>query len=354
LLGPLEAFRSTQVERSRGGEAEGVSTYIRQPGVDPPAPHPALPALSIIIPVYNEARSLPILFERLGTALAGTDHELILVNDGSQDGSFQVLKAHCATTPHIKAIDFRRNFGQTAAINAGIQHAQGDILVLMDSDLENDPADIPNLIAKLDEGYDVVSGWRQERWSGQFITRKLPSMMANRLISTISGVKLHDYGCTLKAYKRDVIKDVALYGQMHRFIPVYCSWQGGRVGEIPVRYEPRRFGKSNYGLFRTYKVMLDLLLIKFLDKYMTKPIHFFGGAGFLSFLVALLTASVAVYFKVTGQKDFVQTPLPVITAMFLIIGLVMILMGVLAEMITRTYFESQRKTTFSVREKVNL
>lgn len=313
-----------------------------------------MPELSVIIPVYNEAKSLPLLLDRLRNALNDRDHEVILVNDGSKDGSFDVMASACAKDPRLKALDFRRNFGQTAAINAGMQHATGEVLVLIDSDLENDPADIPLLLAKLDEGYDVVSGWRRDRWKGQFLTRKLPSLLANKLIGAISGVKLHDYGCTLKAYRRDVIKDVVLYGQMHRFIPVYCSWQGGRVGELPVRYEPRRFGKSNYGLFRTYKVLLDLLLIKFLDKHMTKPIHFFGGAGFLSFGVAFLTFSLALYYKLTGQKDFVQTPLPGITAMFFIIGVLMVLLGVLAEMLMRTYFESQGKRTYNVRRSVNV
>jgi len=313
-----------------------------------------MPHISLIIPVYNEAKSLPLLLERIKGALDALDYEVILVNDGSKDDSFRVLAEACAADGRLRAIDFRRNFGQTAAINAGIQHAKGDVLVLMDSDLENDPADIPLLLAKLDEGYDVVSGWRRDRWKGQFLTRKLPSLMANRLISSISGVKLHDYGCTLKAYRRDVIKDVVLYGQMHRFIPVYCSWQGGRVGELPVRYQPRQFGRSNYGLFRTYKVMLDLLLIKFLDKHMTKPIHFFGGAGFLSFGVAFFAFALMLWFKLTGRKDFVQTPLPVITSMFFIIGLLMILLGVLAEMMMRTYFESQGKATFTIRRKVNL
>lgn len=310
--------------------------------------------LSVIIPVYNEAQGLGLLISRLEEALAGIPFEAILVNDGSKDDSFTVLKELSTGKDHLKVIDFRRNFGQTAAINAGIQHATGDILVLMDSDLENDPADIPLLVAKLDKGYDVVSGWRRDRWKGQYLTRKLPSLMANKLISSISGVKLHDYGCTLKAYRRDVIKDVVLYGQMHRFIPVYCSWQGGRVGELPVRYEPRRFGKSNYGLFRTYKVILDLVLIKFLDKYMTKPIHFFGGAGFLSFIVGGIAAALAVYFKATGQKDFVETPLPMITAMFFIVGVLMILLGVLAEMLMRVYFEAQRKAPYSVRRTVNI
>lgn len=312
------------------------------------------PHLSLIIPVFNEAKSLPLLFDRLDGVLQDRDAEVILVNDGSADASFDVLREKCGKDPRYRAIDFRRNFGQTAAINAGIQHAKGDVLVLMDSDLENDPADIPRLLAELEKGFDVVSGWRRDRWRGQFLTRKLPSLLANKLISSIGGVPLHDYGCTLKAYKREVIQGVALYGQMHRFIPVYCSWQGGRVGELPVNYSPRRFGKSNYGLFRTYKVMLDLLLIKFLDKYMTKPIHFFGGAGFLSFLISFLSGSLMLYYKFTGQKDFVQTPLPVITAMFMIVGVLMILMGVLAELIVRTYFESQGKRTYNIRETVNL
>jgi len=310
--------------------------------------------LSVIVPVYNEARGLPELIERIGAALVGTAFECILVNDGSRDDSFNVLADLGRSRPWMKVIDFRRNYGQTAAINAGIRAATGEILVLMDSDLENDPADIPGLIAELDKGYDVVSGWRRDRWKGQFLTRKLPSLLANKLIGTVSGVPLHDYGCTLKAYRRDVIKDVVLYGQMHRFIPVFCSWQGGRVGEMVVRHEPRRFGKSNYGLFRVYKVVLDLLLIKFLDKHMAKPIHFFGGAGFLCYLVSLLSASLAVYFKVTGQKDFVETPLPVITAMFFIVGTLMILLGILAEILMRTYFESQGKTPYTIRRTVNL
>ena len=196
----------------------------------------AMPHISLIVPVFNEAQSLPLLFTALDAAIGHMDHEVILVNDGSKDGSFDVLRAQGLKDPRVKVIDFRRNFGQTAAINAGIQHATGEILILMDSDLENDPADIPKLLAKLDEGFDVISGWRRDRWTGQFLTRKLPSFLANRLISAISGVKLHDYGCTLKAYRRDVIKDISLYGQMHRFIPVYCSWQGGRVGELPVSY----------------------------------------------------------------------------------------------------------------------
>jgi glycosyltransferase involved in cell wall biosynthesis len=313
-----------------------------------------MPQISVILPIYNEGQGLPFLFEQLEKAIGQYDYEIVAVNDGSKDNSFELLREVCARNPRVKAINFKRNFGQTAAINAGIQHATGDVFVLIDSDLENDPNDIPKLLAKLDEGYDVVSGWRRDRWQGQFLTRKLPSMSANWLISRISGVKLHDYGCTLKAYRREVIKDVLLYGQMHRFIPVYCSWQGGKVTELPVNYQPRMFGKSNYGIFRTYKVLLDLLLLRFLDRYLQRPIHFFGGLGILSVLVAVVAFMLATYFKLSGQKDYIETPLPTIGSMFFIVGLLMILMGVLAEIITRTYYESQHKFPFTIKEKINL
>lgn len=310
--------------------------------------------LSIIVPVYNEEKSVPLLFQKLADALQDFEYEIVVINDGSKDQSFAEIKKIAAIDKRIKAINFRKNFGQTAAINAGIRYATGDILVLIDSDLENNPSDIPLLVDKLNQGCDVVSGWRKDRWEGQFLTRKLPSLLANKLISYISGVKLHDYGCTLKAYRRDVIKDVYLYGQMHRFIPVYCKWQGGIVEEIPVSYSPRQFGKSNYGIFRTYKVILDLILIKFLDKYMQRPIHFFGGIGFLSLLMALFSGLVAVYFKVTGQKDFVETPLPTLTTLFFIVGILMVMLGVLAEILMRTYYESQNKLPFTVKETVNI
>ncbi|GAB3687453.1 glycosyltransferase family 2 protein [Spirosoma flavus] len=309
--------------------------------------------LSVILPIYNESKSIPILFDALDDAIGQYDYEIIAINDGSKDDSFAQLRKICAQNDRVKAINFKRNFGQTAAINAGIQYASGEIIVLIDSDLENDPHDIPKLIEKLDSGYDVVSGWRQNRWEKEFLTRKLPSRMANSLISSISGVKLHDYGCTLKAYRREVIKDVILYGQMHRFIPVYCAWQGGKVTEMPVSYRPRQFGKSNYGIFRTYKVLLDLVLIKFLDKYMQRPIHFFGGAGILAFLVSLAAVLLAAFFKITGQKDLVETPLPTIGSMFFIVGIQLVLMGVLAEILMRTYYESQHKMPYSVKETIN-
>ncbi len=313
-----------------------------------------MPTLSVITPIYNEAEGIAMLFDKIRKALSSYSYEIIAVNDGSQDNSWEELKKEATRDKNTKVINLKRNYGQTAALNAGIQYSTGDIIILIDSDLENDPEDIPLLLNKMQEGYDVVSGWRKDRWKGQFLTRKLPSLLANKLISKISGVYLHDYGCTLKAYKREVIKDVKLYGQMHRFIPIYCKWQGGKITEIPVRYEHRKFGKSNYGLFRIHKVLLDLVLIKFLDKYMYRPMHFFGGAGILSLFVTFIATGLAVYFKMTHQKDFVQTPLPIIASIFLVIGILMILLGVIAEMQMRTHFESQNTYPFTIKEKVNL
>lgn len=310
-------------------------------------------SLSIVLPIYNEAQGINLLFEKLYEAVKNYDYEIIAVNDGSRDNSWEELKKVAEVNSKIKLINFKRNFGQTAAINAGVQSSNGDIIILIDSDLENDPADIPLLITKMDEGFDVVSGWRQNRWKNQFLTRKLPSMTANKLISKISGVPLHDYGCTLKAYRRDVIMDVKLYGQMHRFIPVFCKWQGGKVAEIPVNYQPRMFGKSNYGLFRIYKVILDLLLIKFLDKYMNRPIHFFGGAGIISLLGSFFSLGLSIYFKITRGTPFIKTPLLTFSAMFFIVGILMILMGVLAEIQMRTYYETQKKYPFTIKEKIN-
>lgn len=312
-----------------------------------------MPYLSVILPIYNEAQGIPELFHELENAIQQYDYEIIAVNDGSKDNSFEVLRQFAGKNPRIKVIDFKINSGQTTAINAGIQNSQGEVIVLIDSDLENFPSDIPLLVNKLDEGYDVVSGWRRDRWKGQFLTRKLPSLLANSLISKVSGVKLHDYGCTLKAYRKDVISEIKLYGQMHRFIPVYCKWQGGKVTEMPVQYQPRKYGKSNYGIARTGKVVLDLIVIRFLDKYMQRPIHFFGQIGFFSILLSILSFVLALYFKITHQKDLIQTPLPVFTAMFFIVGLLMILMGVIAEMVMRIYYESQSKITYLIKNKIN-
>jgi len=309
--------------------------------------------ISIILPIYNESENIPLILECLESELSGYEYEIIAVNDGSKDDSWRKLAIACAKNKRIKAINFRRNFGQTSAINAGIQESGGSIIVLIDSDLENDPKDIPRLLSKLEEGYDVVSGWRKNRWRGNYLTRKLPSILANRMISYLSGVTLHDYGCTLKAYRKDVVKDVFLYGQMHRFIPVYCTWEGGRVAEVPVNYQPRKFGKSNYGLFRVYKVILDLIMMKFMDKYMQRPIHFFGGIGILAFVAAGLAAVFSLYLKFIGYATIIETPLPTISAVLFIVGVQMILMGVMAEILMRTYYESQRKMPFTIKEKIN-
>lgn len=309
--------------------------------------------VSVILPIYNESKNIPILFSKLVDELKDMNYEIVAVNDGSRDDSWEQLKLVAAKNQRIRIINFAKNFGQTAALNAGLKNVSGEIIVLIDSDLENDPADIPILLAKIREGYDVVSGWRQKRWKGQFLTRKLPSMMANKLISKISGVHLHDYGCTLKAYRKEAVKHIALYGEMHRFIPVYASWYGGKVTEIPVQYQARIHGKSNYGIARTYKVLLDLILIRFLQRYHNRPIHFFGGAGFISLFISFASFLMALYFKLSGQKDFVETPLPLFSAIFFVVGILMIMLGINAEIQMRTYYESQNREAYLIKEKVN-
>ncbi len=310
--------------------------------------------LSVVIPVYNEAPGLPELVERLETVLAAYEpFEVIFVDDGSRDTSPQVLKALAQERPWMRVILLRRNYGQTTAIQVGIQHTQGRVIVLMDSDLENDPADIPRLLEKVEAGYDVVSGWRKDRWKGQWLTRRLPSMAANALISFLSGVPLHDYGCTLKAYRREVLAPVRLYGRMHRFIPIYAKWEGGRITEIPVSYQPRKYGRSNYGMMRIISVLLDLVLIVFLDRYLQRPIQFFGGVGLISMLLGVGSFLWALYYKLTGQKDFVETPLPVFTALFISVGVVLLLIGIVAELLVRIYYEATGRPIAQVRERIN-
>jgi glycosyltransferase involved in cell wall biosynthesis len=305
--------------------------------------------ISVTVPIYNEIDSIIPLHARVSSVLdaIGRPWELLLVNDGSSDGSAAVLDKLAEIDPHVKVIHLRRNFGQTAAMMAGIDFATGDIIIPMDGDLQNDPADIPRLLAKLEEGYDVVSGWRKGRKDAK-LTRNLPSWFANRMISFISGVHLHDYGCSLKAYHKNVIKEVKLYGEMHRFIPIYASWQGARVAEIPVRHHPRRWGKSKYGLERTLKVVLDLIVVKFLSTFAQKPMYIFGGIGLLCFGLSLASGAWAVFLKFHDGISFVQTPLPLLVVMTAITGTMCILMGLLAELLTRTYHESQDKPIYSV------
>jgi glycosyltransferase involved in cell wall biosynthesis len=310
--------------------------------------------LSIVIPIHNEADNIPALYQELLATLkrTGRTFEIIMVNDGSEDGSEKILNRIAKEDRGVKIIHFRRNYGQTAAIMAGIDHASGDVLIPIDADNQNDPADIPRLLDKIDEGFDVVSGWRRDRKDRQFF-RVLPSKIANWLISKISGIRLHDYGCTLKAYRRDVIKDVKLYGEMHRFIPIYASWQGARVAEIAVRHHPRTLGNSHYGISRTSRVVLDLLLIRFLDKYSQNPIHLFGGFGLFNFLLALASFGFMVYYKFWGGKTFIETPLPILIVFFLLIGVMSIFIGFVAEILMRTYYESQRRGPYTIRHILN-
>jgi dolichol-phosphate mannosyltransferase len=310
--------------------------------------------LSVIVPVYNEEKNIPTLCERLLAALdaIGSPFEIILVNDGSTDRSREALRAAADRRREIKVVELKRNSGQTAAMMCGIDHSAGDIIIPIDADLQNDPADISLLLAKIAEGYDVASGWRKDRKDAP-LRRNLPSRIANRLISVVSGVPLHDYGCTLKAYRRDVLEGVRLYGEMHRFIPIYASWMGARVIEVPVSHSPRAHGSSNYGMERILKVMLDLIVVKFLDRYWMKPIYVFGGFGILCLLVSALAALWALWLKFFEAVSLVQTPLPLLSVMTFITGFMCILMGLLSEMVMRTYFESQAKAPYTVRARLN-
>jgi glycosyltransferase involved in cell wall biosynthesis len=312
------------------------------------------PDVSIIIPVFNEEQNVDPLVETLWTCLAGMTYsfEILLINDGSSDGTLAKLRRVAAQRPHARIVDFRRNYGQTAAIMAGIDYARGGVIVSLDADLQNDPRDIPRLLDKLHEGYDVVSGWRRDR-KDSAIRRNLVSRWANRLISWISGVKLHDYGCTLKAYRADVIKGVRLYGEMHRFIPIYASWMGAKVTELPVQHHSRRFGESKYGLNRVFKVILDLLVVKFLDRHFVKPIYVFGGFGLISLTISLLSGLYMLYLKIFEHVSMILTPLPLLTVITFLIAFMSVLMGLLAEMLVRTYFESQGRAAYNVRELIN-
>lgn len=310
------------------------------------------PELSLFLPVLDEEENLRPMHAKIGAALdeLGKTAEVIYVDDGSTDRSLQILKEIAAGDDRVRVISLRRNYGQTAAMSAGIDAAKGEILIPMDADLQNDPADIERLLKKLDEGYDVVSGWRKNR-QDKLISRKIPSQIANKVISWIGGVHLHDYGCSLKAYRREVIQDVRLYGEMHRFIPIYASWAGARVTEIPVDHHARTMGKSKYGISRTIKVIFDLMTIKFMASYQTKPIYVFGTFGMLAFILAMIAGVWAIVLKFYGTS-FILTPLPVITVVMLAISVQFFLMGLLAELLVRTYHESQDKAIYAVREKV--
>lgn len=309
--------------------------------------------LSIIVPVYNEQDSLKLLYTAVLQAVQpmGCSWELVLVDDGSRDNSVAVLEEIAICDPqHVRVIELRRNFGQTTAIAAGIDHSDGDIIVLMDADLQNDPVDIPMMLQKMEEGYDVVSGWRKNRQDT--FSRRLPSQIANRLISWATGVHLHDFGCTLKAYRREVITGFRLYGEMHRFIPAYADSVGARITEMPVHHHARKYGKAKYGLERTIKVILDLVTVKFLNSYANKPIYLFGGAGVILILLSLIVLLYLFVRRVFFGISVLGSPFFQMSTMIFIMGFQSILMGLIAELLARTYHESQGKPTYTVRKVI--
>ena len=309
--------------------------------------------LSVIIPIFNEQENIPPLHAELRDVLDGLDrdYEIIYVDDGSRDNSFGLLREIAEADSRIQVIQFRRNFGQTAALAAGIDAAQGDVLIFMDGDRQNDPHSIPAMLEKLDEGYDVVSGWRKNRQDAE-LSRKLPSRIANKVISVVSGVPLHDYGCTLKAYRREVIQDVRLYGEMHRFIPAYAAWYGARITEMEVGHRARTAGKSKYGISRTLKVVLDLMTVKFLSDFSTKPIYFFGGLGSVCLLTGGGSMLLALEQLIVEDVKAHRNPVVLLGVFFLLSGLILLSMGLLAELITRTYHESQQKPTYAIRTRI--
>ena len=314
---------------------------------------PLDPELSIVIPLYNEAENVEPLYAELSAALAetGRSYEVLIVDDGSRDDSFARLKAVHERDSRWRILRFRRNFGQTAGFSAGFDAARGAIIITSDADLQNDPRDIPKLLEKMDEGFDIVSGWRKDR-KEPFLSRRLPSLMANRMISSSTGVALHDYGCSLKAYRRDVVKNIHLYGELHRFIPAVASTIGATVAEVPVNDRARRFGSSKYGISRTFRVFLDLITVRFLLGYATRPLHVFGGIGLLMAGLGLLFGMYLTFVKLILGENIGNRPLLMLAVLLVILGVQMVSMGLLAEMITRTYYEAQNKPIYVIREQL--
>ncbi len=306
--------------------------------------------ISIVIPVFEEEESIPHLYRSIKDVMErlGRKYEILFVDDGSKDGSFAILEGIQKSDPTVVVVSFRRNFGQTAAMAAGFAHAGGDIIITMDADLQNDPADIPKLIEKM-KGHDVVSGWRKNR-QDKFLSRRLPSILANKLISSVTGVHLHDYGCTLKAYRKEVIKNVRLYGEMHRFIPAMASWVGASITEVETTHHARKFGRSKYGISRTVRVILDLITVKFLQSFSTRPIHAFGSAGLLLGAVGFALGAYLSFEKIVRGQSIGARPLLILAALLIILGVQLVIMGLLGEMLARVYHESQGKPIYTVRK----
>jgi glycosyltransferase involved in cell wall biosynthesis len=309
--------------------------------------------LSVVIPIYNERESVGKLYEKLEKTLSGLrlKYEVLLIDDGSTDGTFdQLLKIH-RKNKLFKIIRFRRNFGQTAAMNAGFDHASGEVIITMDADLQNDPGDIPVILKKLDEGYDIVSGWRKNR-KDKAVTRRFPSAVANRIISSLTGVRLHDYGCTLKAYRKEVIDNIKLYGEMHRYIPAVASWMGVRVAEVPVMHHGRKYGRSKYGVSRTIKVILDIITLKFLLSYSQRPIQVFGLAGLFSAAVGFVMTCYLIIMRIFFGHALADRPLFILSIFMIFIGIQLITMGLLAEVMMRVYHEVQNKSIYVVKDVI--
>jgi glycosyltransferase involved in cell wall biosynthesis len=310
---------------------------------------------SIVVPIYNEQDNIEDLYRAITTALDGngSHYEIIIVDDGSSDDSYGALQRIAGRDERLKVIRLRRNFGQTAAMSAGFDAATGSVIIPMDGDLQNDPADIPRLLEKLNEGYDVVSGWRKNR-KDTFINRKFPSILANALISSMTGVHLHDYGCTLKAYRREVLDGINLYGEMHRFVPALASQFGAKIAELPVNHHPRLHGTSKVGISRTLRVILDLMTVKFLQSYSTKPIQLFGKWGIYTLLAGFASGAMTLYMKLFEHLSMNRNPLLILTAFLLFMGIQFIVMGLLGELNARTYYESQGKPIYVIRDRINL
>lgn len=306
--------------------------------------------VSIVIPIFNEEDNIPLLYEKIKKALNNMNnkYEIIFVDDGSSDNSLSLLKKIQSSDPTVVVIALRKNFGQTAAFAAGFDNATGDLIVTIDGDLQNDPDDIPKIV-EIAKDYDVVSGWRKDR-KDPFISRRLPSIIANWLISKVTGVHLHDYGCSLKAYKRDVLKNINLYGEMHRFIPAIASQYGVKIKEVVTKHHPRLYGKSKYGISRTFKVILDLIMVKFFQSFFTKPLRAFGSSGLLSFFIGFLLALKLTFEKFMHHKDIGGRPLLILSVLLIIVGIQMIAMGILGEFLVRIYFETQKKPIYFIRD----
>ena len=332
--------------------AERASEYSHPAFMD--AAHTAAaPYLTVVIPVLNEAENLPILAERLTDALEklGRTYEIIIIDDGSRDASFTILTDLARANPHLRVVRLRRNFGQTAAFSAGFDRARGEVVVTLDADLQNDPADIGMLLERIDAGYDVVSGWRAHR-QDPFLNRRLPSIIANWIISRVTGVHLHDFGCSLKAYRTEVLSEIRLYGELHRFIPAIASWQGVAVTEMPVHHAPRQFGKSKYGIGRTLRVILDLITIRFLLSYGTRPMQIFGLFGLILSGLGMLTGVYLTYTKLVYNESIGNRPLLLLAVLLIVVGMQLISMGLVGELVVRTYYETQSKPIYVVREEI--